>query len=255
MRLTIVGCAGTLPGPASAASAYLFQAAGYSLLVDCGNGAIGALQNHLDLLDLDAVLISHLHADHCLDLVPYSYARRHHPRAPLPPLPVYGPRGLRDRLCQAFEQRPSDDLAGVYDFRELGPGRRTVGPFTVDLVPTNHPVETYGLRVVADGATVAYSADTGPCDALVDIARNADLFLCEASFLDTAGQPRNVHLTAREAGDHARRADARRLVLTHLLPWNDPARSRREAADAYGRDVELASAGSSYELSVVSEFP
>src|SRR5207253_3119203 len=111
---------------------------------------VGALQRHVDLLSLDAVVISHLHADHCLDLVPYSYARRLHPRAPLPRLPVYGPRGLQDRLCAAFEQRPTDGLEGVYEFRTVQEGRRTIGPFTIDLARMNHPVETYGMRVMAD---------------------------------------------------------------------------------------------------------
>lgn len=255
VRLTIVGCSGTLPGARSASSAYLFEVAGFRLLVDCGNGAIGALQQYADLLSLDAVLISHLHADHCLDLVPYSYARRYHPRAPLPRLPVYGPRGLQERLCRAFEQPPADSLDELYEFRTLAEGRRTVGPFEIDLVRVNHPVETYGMRVMADGATVAYSADTGACDALVDLARNADLFVCEASYLDGGRHPKNLHLTAREAGEHASRAGVRRLVLTHLMPWCDPLRSEAQAAAAYGGAVELARAGAHYELSVVSDIP
>jgi ribonuclease BN (tRNA processing enzyme) len=252
VRLTIVGCSGTLPGPESPASAYLFETAGFRLLVDCGNGAVGALQRHLDPLDVDAVLLSHLHADHCLDLVPYSYARRYHPRAPLPPLPVYGPRGAQERLCAAFEQPPDDDLADVYDFRTVQEGRRTIGPFSIDLARMNHPVETYGMRVMADGATVAYSADTGESAALVELARHADLFLCEASYVDAPGQPRDLHLNARQAGEHARRAEARRLVLTHLVPWNDRERSRAEGAEGFGAEVELARAGATYELAVVS---
>jgi ribonuclease BN (tRNA processing enzyme) len=225
------------------------------MLLDCGSGSIGVLQNVADLLAIDAVVVSHLHADHCLDLVPYSYARRYHPRAPLPTLPVYGPRGLSDRLCASFEQPPPDGLREVYEFRVLQEGRRTIGPFEVDLVRMNHPVETYGVRVMADGASIAYSADTGACDALVDLARNCDLFLCEASFASGGTHPADLHLTSREAGEHARRAGARRLVLTHLLPWNDPERSRSDAAAAYGAPVELARTGAVYELSVVSDIP
>jgi ribonuclease BN (tRNA processing enzyme) len=255
VRLTIVGCAGTLPAASSPASCYLLESGGFRVVVDFGSGAVGALANHADLLAIDAVLVSHLHADHCLDLVPYSYARRYDPRAPLAPVPVYGPAGLQDRICGAFEQRPSDALTDVYEFRELRPGRRTIGPFTVDLAPTKHPIETYAMRFMADGATIAYSADTAACDALVDIARNADLFLCEASYLDGTSHPKDMHLTAREAGEQAKRADARRLVLTHLLPWIDADRSLAEAAAAYGGAVEVARSGSTYELSVVSEFP
>jgi ribonuclease BN (tRNA processing enzyme) len=255
VRLTVVGCSGTLPGPQSPCSGYLVESAGFRLLVDAGNGAIGAMQRHADMLAIDAVVISHLHADHCLDLVPYSYARRHHPRAPVPRLPVYGPRGLQERLCAAFEQRPADGLDDVYEFRTVQEGRRTVGPFAIDLARMNHPVETYGMRIMADGATLAYSADTGHSDALVALARNCDLFLCEASYLDGPRNPPGLHLSARAAAEHALRAGVRRLVLTHLVPWNDPRRTAAEAAAAYGRPVELAASGATFELSVVSDVP
>jgi ribonuclease BN (tRNA processing enzyme) len=255
VRLTIVGCSGTLPGPDSPGSAYLVETAGFRMLVDCGSGAAGPLQRYADILAIDAVVLSHLHADHCLDLVPYSYARRYHPRAPLPPLPVYGPRDTQERLCAAFERRPPDELAQVYEFRPVQEGRRTIGPFEVDLARMNHPVETYGLRIMADGASIAYSADTGACDALVDLARNCDLFLCEASYAHGGSYPTGLHLTSREAGDHARRAGARRLVLTHLVPWTDGEQSKADAAAAYGGPVELARTGATYELSVVSDIP
>lgn len=251
MQLTVVGCSGTVPGPEAAASAYLVSCDGFRLLVDCGNGAIGALQRHVGLFDLDAVLITHEHADHCLDLIPYTYVRRHFNTGQLPPLPVFGPGTLGERLARSFETG-AHGLDDVYDFRTLGEGRRTIGPFEVDTARVNHPVETYGVRLMADGVTVAYSADSGPTDALVDLARNADLLLCEASFLDGPGLPSNLHLTAREAGEHAARAEVRRLVLTHLVPWNDAARSQRDAEAAYGSRVELARAGATYDLVAAS---
>ena len=106
MKLTVVGCSGTMPGADGPASSYLFESAGFRLLVDCGNGASGALQRYVGLLDLDAVLISHVHADHCLDLVVYSYARRYAPAARRP-LPVYGPEGSQERLLTAFDAAPA----------------------------------------------------------------------------------------------------------------------------------------------------
>lgn len=256
MRLTIVGASGTLPGPHSAASSYLVEASGFRLLVDCGSGAIGALQQHVDMLGIDAVIISHMHADHCLDLVPYSYARRYHPRGPLPRLPIYGPRGLQERLCNAFEERPDDALLDIYEFRSLQEGRRSIGPFSIDLARTNHPVETFGMRLMADGATLAYSADTGASTAVVDLAHGADLFLCEASFVDGRANPADLHLTAREAGEHARRAGAKRLVLTHLVPWHDAEQSRRDAEAAFGGPVEIARSGAVHELvGMTSDIP
>jgi ribonuclease BN (tRNA processing enzyme) len=252
MKLTVVGCSGTMPGAEGPASCYLLEADGFRLLVDCGNGASGALQLYVGLLDLDAVLITHVHADHCLDLVVYSYARRYGTGNPKP-IPVYGPAGLQERLLQAFDVAPADRLAGVYEFRTLRQGRRTIGPFAIDMAPMNHPVETWGLRIMADGASIAYSADTGECPALVDLARNVDLLLCEAAFKH--GEPGNVeglHLTGRQAGEHAAKAGARRLVLTHIPPWIDRDGAAAEASATFHGPIELARAGTTYDLWVGS---
>ncbi len=252
MKLTIVGCSGTMPGADGPASAYLVEASGFRLLVDCGNGASGALQRYIGLLDLDAVLITHVHADHCLDLVVYSYARRYGTGNPKP-IPVYGPAGLQERLLQAFDVAPADRLDSVYEFRTLREGRRTIGPFAIDLAPMNHPVETYGLRIMADGASITYSADTGASPALVDLARNADLLLCEAAFAHGApGNVEGLHLTGRQAGEHATKAGAKRLVLTHIPPWIDADNALADAGATYAGPLELARAGKTYNLWVGS---
>jgi ribonuclease BN (tRNA processing enzyme) len=107
----------------------------------------------------------------------------------------------------------------------------------------NHPVETFGLRVSQGGASIAYSADTGETDELIRLARGADVALFEASFLTQPGLPPDLHLTAREAAEHASRAGAGHLVLTHLIPWNDPERSREEAAAAFGGQLTVARSG------------
>src|SRR3954454_3259029 len=140
MKLTVLGCAGTFPGPTSGCSAYLLEADGCRVLVDMGNNAVGALQRVGGLLDLDAVVVSHLHADHCIDLVAYAYARRYHPDGPAAPLPVYGPADTQRRICSAFDTPPDDGLEKVYDFRSLEAGRTVIGPFTIDAAPVNHPV-------------------------------------------------------------------------------------------------------------------
>ena len=248
MRVTVLGCSGTFPGPDSPCSGYFLESAGYRLVVDLGAGASGPLQRHIDLLDIDAVYVSHLHADHCIDLVALSYARRYHPRGVPPRLPVYGPPGTARRVRQAFESPPVDGLLDGYDFHEVSAGTLTLGPFSVRTAVMTHPVECHGLRVEADGRTLAYSGDTGSCDALVELARDVDLFLCEASWPSTPEPPAGMHLTGREAGEHARRAGARRLVLTHVLPFHDPAVLPAEARQTYGGPVELAACGVVYEL-------
>lgn len=243
MRLTIVGCAGSYPSATSAASCYLVEAEGFRLVVDLGSGALGALARHTDLDTVDAVLVTHLHPDHYIDLCAYHVARRYHPAGPRPVLPLHAPAGAAARLVAAYGSDTAPGIGASYDHRPLTPGRLGIGPFAVTVERMNHPVETFGVRLEHAGATLAYSADTGRSDALVALARDADLLLCEASFVEGADNPPDLHLTGKEAAEHAARAGAGRLLLTHLVAWNDPARVLADAAGFPG-PVELAAAGS-----------
>ena len=249
MRLTVAGCSGSLPGPDSPASCYLLEADGFRLLLDLGNGAIGALQRYARLDSIDAVCLSHLHADHCLDLCPYYVARTYAPGGPLPPVPVYGPAGTAERMAQAYAHAGPPELARAFSFRELAEGTREIGPFRVTTARMNHPVETYGFRLAAAGRVLAYSADTGQSAALARLAGEADLLLCEASFQEGPDLPADLHLTARQAAEHAAAAGAGRLMITHVPPWYDPVRSLEEAsAVAYGGPVSLAAPGQSFDV-------
>lgn len=243
MQLTVVGCSGTFPGPESAASCYLLEAEGFRLVVDLGNGALGALQRHAGLADVDAVVLSHLHADHCVDLYAYRVAREFAPSGMLPPIPVYGPKGAAERIALIHGSPDDEGVAERFTFQTLTPGTVSIGPFdlTADLV--NHPVETYGMRISHGGRAIAYSADTGESKTLVQLANGADVLLCEASFYDDPGNPPDVHLSGRQAGEHAARAGAGALVLTHLVPWNDAARSLTEASETFAGPVSLAAPG------------
>jgi ribonuclease BN (tRNA processing enzyme) len=248
VQLTVLGCAGTFPGPDSPCSGYLLEHDGFRLVVDLGAGALGGLQRHIDLLDVDAVYVSHLHADHCIDLVAYSYARRYHPDGVPERLPVYGPAGTAKRVCNSFEAPPPDDLVDVYDFREVAPGDLAIGPFALRTVRSNHPVECHALRLDAGGRSFAYSGDTGVCDDLVDLARGVDLFLCEASWAHDDANPPDVHLSGREAGEHAERAGVRKLLLTHVVAWADAEAILKEARAAFDGDVELARCGAVHDV-------
>lgn len=248
MQLTVLGCAGTYPGPDSGCSAYLVEHDGFRLLLDVGNGAVGALQRHAGLFGVDAVVLSHLHADHCVDLVAYAYARMYHPGPRPPALPVWGPAGTPQRLLRIFDHTPPGRLAGVYTFHLLRAGEHRVGPFALLAARMAHPVECYAVRLSAGGRSLVYSADTGPTPALVELATGADLFLCEASWLEAPDHPPGVHLTGGQAGRHAAEAGVRSLLLTHLVAWGDPRRTRAEAAAAYPGPLELARSGASYPL-------
>jgi ribonuclease BN (tRNA processing enzyme) len=241
VKLTIVGASGTFPGPHSGCSSYLLEHEGFRLLLDIGNGSTGALQEICGLLGPDAVIVSHLHGDHYLDLITYTYARRYHPGGLPPLLPVYGPRDIRKAVLGAYGRDVRELLAAVYDFHPVnGGGKSTIGPFEVDLRQVNHPVETYGMRISAGGRTMAFSADTARCDELVGLAKDVDLFLCEASYLDGEDNPPDVHLTGRDAAECASRADVGKLVLTHLVPWGDATRTLAEATAGYDGEIILA---------------
>jgi ribonuclease BN (tRNA processing enzyme) len=243
VRLTVIGCSGSFPGPGSPGSCYLVEADGFRLLLDLGNGALGVLQRYCGLDDVDAVCLSHLHADHCLDLCAYTVARLYAAGGARPRIPVYGPAGTAERMARAYSLEPGPEVAAAFDFETLTQGRHQIGPFQVTAGHVNHPVETFGLRLEHDGRSLVYSADTGESPALVELARDCDLMLCESSFLDGPDLPEGVHLTGRQAGQHAARAGAGRLVLTHLVPWNDPARSLDEAVRVFSGPVSLASTG------------
>jgi ribonuclease BN (tRNA processing enzyme) len=247
VRLTVLGCAGSFPSAASPCSSYLVQADGHTVLVDMGNGSLGALQRHIGLYDVDTVVLSHLHPDHWIDLLQYLVARKYAKHCKLGPLPVYGPAGTAGRVAAAYGEENAAD--GVFDFRLLTEGTLALGPLEVTAALVNHPIETYGLRFSHGGRTLTYSADTAESDTLVDLARDADVFLCEASFLDSQPNVPDLHLTGRGAGEHATRAGARRLLLTHLVPaWGDEEQTLGEARAAYTGPVEVVHSGAVYDI-------
>jgi ribonuclease BN (tRNA processing enzyme) len=252
MRLTVVGCSGSYPGPDSPASCYLLEADDASgrtwrILLDLGNGALGALHRYVDPLTVDAVLLTHLHADHCLDLTGFYVMRKYHPSGAQPRIPVHGPEGTADRMARAYDLPTDPGMNEEFDFR-IWSGPIEIGPFAVTPVPVQHPVAAFGLRVTADGATVAYSGDTGPCPALDDLARDVDVLLAEASFRSADTNPPDLHLTGADGGGVAARAGVKRLVLTHVPPWFDPLDALAEARAEYDGPIDLAFCGATYDL-------
>ena len=252
MRLTVVGCSGSYPGPDSPASCYLVEAEHegrtWRIVLDLGNGALGALHRYADPLAIDAVLLSHLHADHCIDLTSYYVLRKYHPDGALPPIPVYGPDGTPGRLARAYDLPKSPGMNEEFLFCFYPAGSFQIGPFTVTATEVSHPVPAYAMRIEADGRTLVYSGDTGACEALIGTARDADLFLCEASFVHGNDNPPDLHLTGVEAGEAATKAGARRLVLTHVPPWHDAEVILDEATSSYHGPLELAAAGKTYDV-------
>jgi ribonuclease BN (tRNA processing enzyme) len=208
MRLTVIGCAGSYPGPESATSCYLVEAdepdgRTWRILLDLGSGALGPLHRFTDPFGIDAVFISHLHADHCLDLCGYHVLRRYHPDGAQPRIPVWGPVGTAQRMAQAYGLPEAIGMNDEFAFYEHGAPVH-LGPFVVEPVPVKHPIPTFGLRVSANGRTLAYSGDTGPCAGLDQVADGADLLLAEAAFQSREDNPPDLHLTGADCGVAAR---------------------------------------------------
>jgi ribonuclease BN (tRNA processing enzyme) len=248
VRLTVLGCSGSFPSVAGPCSSYLVEADGFRLLLDLGNGALGPLQSAIGLYDVDAVVISHLHTDHCIDLCSYYVARRYRPGGVPPVIPVLGPAGTADRLARGYDMPERPGMSDVFDIATLAPGRRELGPFALTVDRVNHPVETFAVRLEHGGRSLAYSADTGRSDALVRLAGGADVLLCEASFLDGEPNPPDLHLTGQEAGEHAARAGVGRLLLTHLTAWGDADRTIAEATATFDGATEVVVSGRAYRI-------
>ena len=255
MRVTVIGCSGSFAGPDSPASSYLVQheADGrtWNLLLDLGSGALGALQRHVSPDGLDAVVLSHLHPDHCVDLCGLYVTRRYRPAGPLPHrLPVHGPIGTAERVSLMYHGLEPGGMEAQFAFDDVADAVPfTVGPFTVTPYAVNHPVEAYGYRVEAAGAVLAFTGDTDDCENLTPLLHGADLALLDSAFVDGRDVVSGIHLSGSRAAAAAVRAGGvRRFVLTHVPAWNDPEVCHAQAAAVWPGEVELARADAVYEL-------
>ncbi len=246
MRVTVLGSNGTYPTPGSPTSGYLVEHDDTKIWTDAGSGTFAALQAVCDPWDLDAVILTHEHSDHCLDVLGFHYALRYGER-PFAAVPTYAPDSVRQRLL-AFLGRSEHPLTDVLDFRPVAGGDRvTVGAFDLVFANASHPVPTVAVRFEAGDATLVYSSDTGCSDEVERLAKGADLFMVEASYQGRT-KPWEHHLTAYEAGEMGERAGVASLLLTHLWPTLDKDISRAEAEATFGRSVEMAKPNLSIEL-------
>jgi ribonuclease BN (tRNA processing enzyme) len=246
VKLTVVGCSGSGPGPKSAASCYLVEHDGFRLLLDLGNGAFGALQGLADPDTIDAVFLTHLHADHCLDVAPFVVWRRYSGRSSGRRIPLFAPGGADTRLALAYDGDGAA-LTDVFEFAVVTPAAFQIGPFAVETARTAHPVECNAVRLTAGGRSLVYTGDTGPCARVVDLARGADVLLAEAAHPPGPDLPDGLHLTGREAGEHAAAAGVGRLLLTHVPAWVDEI-GQLFAASAVFSETELVRSGATYEI-------
>lgn len=259
MKLTVIGCSGSTSGPDSAASSYLVQAPfegrTFTLVLDLGPGAFGALHRHVRPRDIDAVALSHLHPDHCLDLCALYVAASYSGGDAWPRQTVYGPSGTAARITRAYEVAEPDavdESAGIatsfayVDWR----ADQHIGPFEVRTARMAHPVEAYALRIEerSSGRSLVYSGDTGPTPALVELAVGADLLLVESGFMEAPNNPPGLHLNGRQAAEAASAAGVGAAVLTHIPPWHSPEVVLAEGRPHFAGPLELATCGASWTL-------
>jgi ribonuclease BN (tRNA processing enzyme) len=247
VRITVLGGCGAWPAAGRACSGYLVEHAGFLLLVDPGYATLPRLLTHTAAEQVDAVLISHGHPDHCADLNPLLRARALGEDPP-PALPVHTLPGAVDPVLALDNPRM---LADAYALRDFSAGDRfEVGPFQVDSWALPHFVPNAGLRLTAGGRVLAYTGDTGPSADIAVMARDADVLLAEATFPDRVPDADDARYlsTARQAGEHAARAGAQRLILTHLWPGTDPAAARVAARRAHRAELDVATPGLTVDL-------
>jgi ribonuclease BN (tRNA processing enzyme) len=254
--LTVLGCSGSAPGPRAATSGYLLEADGFQLGIELGHGTLAELRAVRDPFELDALLFSHLHPDHCADFSALTVMRRYHPNPSRDPrthrLSVYAPREAPDRFVAAYSpdaaERATEDLSDVYEFHPLTEGTVHIGPFEVAAVTAVHPCEAYSFRIVHGGRSLVYTGDTGVSPLLDRLAKGADVLLAEASWTHAADRPTDLHLSGVEAGRLAQTAGVGRLLVTHVLPWSDSAAVHAEAAAEFAGPTDLVTPHATYEV-------
>jgi ribonuclease BN (tRNA processing enzyme) len=241
LTVTVLGCAGSYAGPGGACSGYLVRSPGATVVVDLGAGTLANLQRHVELRDIDAVVLTHEHPDHWLDLPLLRNALRYF--LDVRDLPVHGTAGTH-RLATEL----STELAPTLVWHTIDASSTvTVGDLDLRFSRTDHPVETLAVRVDHSGRSLVYSADTGPAWRGDDLGGGVTTVLCEASF-PPAAEGTHQHLSARQAAELAGALGAERLVLTHVSPGVDPADQARRAAAAFAGSVDLATTGATFTV-------
>jgi ribonuclease BN (tRNA processing enzyme) len=263
LRITVLGKSPSWTDAGGACSGYLIETDETTVLLDCGNGVFGKLRERVDYVDVDAVIVSHLHADHFLDLVPYSYALIYAPKQQ--PVPVHiwkgtdaparprliAPPGAAETFRQVVGAWGNDDLIeSAFRIEEYAPEDRVeIGDIWASFHPVPHFVETFAVRIGAKGSgELAYSADTRPGKEIIEAARDADLLMIEGTLPRPERTGLRGHLTPEEAGDHARRAGVKRVVITHISDELGDDWAREQAEGGFGGPVEIAREGAVYTV-------
>jgi ribonuclease BN (tRNA processing enzyme) len=247
MEITVLGCGAAFPRAGGACSGFLVTSGGTNIWIDAGNGTFSNLQKHITYWDVDALVITHAHPDHLADVMPFMYALGFDPEREATTIPVYAPFDIEPTLMTPLGGKSKEIFKTVFDFRKISE-RFEIGAVRFEPFPTQHPAESFGVRMTDDGKVAVYTSDTALFPGLADACRNADLLIAEATYVDRIQTDTGVHMWARETGRMATEAGAKRLVLTHIWATIDPDEAVAEAAEEFSGPVEAAVEGARYSI-------
>ncbi|WP_202080353.1 MBL fold metallo-hydrolase [Caldalkalibacillus salinus] len=244
MKLTVIGYWGAYPEAGEATSGYLIEEDDYRILVDCGSGVLSRLQQYLPLMKLDAVVLSHYHADHIADLRSLQYATMIQSQLDnrSTVLPVYG----HDQDKDAFQRLTYQDYCQGIPIRHQQ--TLTIGPFKLRFISTTHPVYCLAMDISTDNSRMIYTADTEWNEDLLSFAPGSDLVISEASIYRAQKGKVQGHLTGEEAGQLAARLETQSLLLTHLPHFGQHEELVKEAGQHFKGPIDLAYEGKTYIL-------
>ncbi|GGU84775.1 MBL fold metallo-hydrolase [Streptomyces albospinus] len=250
LRLTVLGCATPYPSVDNPCSGYLVSHGDTRIWVDAGSGTLGPLQRHVRLDELDAIWISHMHADHSADLLTAYYGVLFADIRLAAPIPLYGPEGIADRLAGFLTNGPArSPIESAFAITELHDGHAaSVGSLRLTSRAVAHGMPAFAVRIEAAGTSLVYSGDTAPCPSLTELAEECDVLLCEAESAQPSVESEQVHHTPEDTGDTARAARAGRLLVTHVGRFLTPERAVARASARFDGPVEYAAPGATFSI-------
>lgn len=250
MRLTVLGGSAASPNTGAGCAGFLVQRGETSIVLDMGPGALQELRKHADFRTLSAVIISHMHVDHVLDLIALRHALAYNPIPAPGPLPVWLPPGGAAILAQVTATFDLCDDPGTFSStvraQEYDPAQALrIGELDVRFQRTVHILPTWAMRISAPGGDLGYTADGGPTSSWNDLLRGVRVLIAEATLIDPGSRPgaQRGSLTAGEAGELAQRSHAQTLLLAHMWEELGFETARDLARTTYGDTIELARPG------------
>ncbi|MDQ0217591.1 MBL fold metallo-hydrolase [Peribacillus cavernae] len=244
MKITVIGCWGGYPAKNEASSGYLLEYENYRILLDCGSGVLSQLQNHMEPEELDAVVLTHYHSDHVADIgvLQHAVLIQQIFGVAKKTIPIYG-----HALDEAeFNRLTYKDITKGIAYSEDKPLQ--IGPLTFTFLRTNHPVPCFAMRIEAKGQAIVYTGDSAYMDQLAEFAMDANVLLCESNLYGDTDGSEPGHMTAREAGKLADKADVQLLLLTHLPHFGDLNQLKKEAGENFKREIAVARNALEFQL-------